>query len=44
MIEVQSGMENLSEKTETEKEMGLDDNQRLACQFKIKDGDINIKY
>ena len=44
---VEEGMENLSEKTENENQtleaFGADENQRLACQCKIK-GDIIIDY
>jgi len=43
MIEVEEGMENLSEKTEAEKAMGIVEGKyRLACQCKIKKGDIKI--
>ena len=43
-IEVLEGMENLSELTDPEKEMGLEDNSRLACQCKIKQGMVKIKF
>ncbi len=43
-IEVLEGMENLSPKTEKEEEMGLGDNERLACQCKINSGEIKIKF
>jgi len=43
MIEVEEGMENLSEKTEEEKAMGIiNGNYRLACQCKIKKGKVKI--
>ena len=37
------GMENLSEKNDREIDMGLEENQRLCCQVKIKHGIIKIK-
>ena len=44
MIEVVEGNENLSEKNESEKNMFPDDeNERLACQCKIKQGVVKIK-
>ena len=44
MMEIDEGMENLSEHTEAEKEMGVEGNTRLACQCKIKSGTVKIKY
>jgi ferredoxin len=45
VIEVVSGMENLSEFTDHEKnffgEMGT---ERLACQCKIKSGTVKVKF
>jgi len=43
-IEVIGGAENLSELTEQEKMLGMDANTRLACQCKIKKGEIKIKF
>ena len=43
LVEVEEGMENLSERTEAEKEMYLGDKQRLCCQVKIKQGEVKIK-
>ena len=37
------GMENLFEKNDREIEMGLEENERLCCQAKIKNGTIRIK-
>lgn len=37
------GMENLYEKNDREIEMGLEENERLCCQAKIKNGTIRIK-
>tara|TARA_Y100000034_G_C6850565_1_gene385854 strand:+ start:197 stop:460 length:264 start_codon:yes stop_codon:yes gene_type:complete len=42
-IEVLEGMENLNDINEKEKEMGCEGNERLACQCKIKSGEIKIK-
>lgn len=48
LIDVDSGMENLNEKNEQEditlQTLGAKENQRLACQCKIKCGEIKIKY
>lgn len=37
------GMENLFEKNDREIEMGLEENERLCCQVKIKHGTVRIK-
>ena len=37
------GMENLNEKTEAEQQMNCEENQRLACQCKIKSGEVVLK-
>ncbi len=42
-IKVLKGMENLSEVNENEKEMGVQKNERLACQCKIKSGTVEIE-
>jgi ferredoxin len=44
LITIIEGNENLSELTEKEKAYGLEKNQRLACQCRIKHGDVKIKY
>tara|TARA_Y100000310_G_C20675337_1_gene812717 strand:+ start:2745 stop:2999 length:255 start_codon:yes stop_codon:yes gene_type:complete len=44
LVEVEEGEENLSELTEAENDMGLSKKQRLCCQAKIKDGDVEIKF
>ena len=44
VVEVLEGMQNLSEKNEKEKDMGLAENQRLACQCRIKKGVVKLKY
>ena len=43
LVEVESGMENLNEKTEAEEQMNCEENQRLACQCNIKSGDVVFK-
>jgi len=42
-IEVIEGMENLEERNERENDMGLEGNERLTCQCKIKNGTVKIK-
>lgn len=42
-ITVLEGYENLSELTENEKFISLDDNKRLCCQCKILHGTVRIK-
>jgi len=42
-IKVIKGMENLSGLSDIEKESGLDKNERLACQCRIKKGVVEIK-
>jgi len=45
VIEVTEGMENLSEFTEEEEDfLGDLDNERLACQCKIKGGRVKINF
>ncbi len=45
VIEVTEGMENLSEFNEAEADfLGELDNERLACQCKIKSGSVKIKF
>lgn len=45
VIEVKEGMENLSEFTQEEEDfLGDLDNERLACQCKIKSGEVRITY
>lgn len=44
IIEVLEGMENLSEKNESEDMMELEANQRLACQCRIRKGNVKIDY
>ncbi|MEN9626408.1 MAG: ferredoxin-4 [archaeon] len=44
LIYVIEGMENLSERNDKEKDMGLVGNERLACQCRIKKGIVSIKH
>ncbi len=44
MITIEEGMENLEPKNYREVEMGLGDNQRLACQAKIRLGTVKISW
>lgn len=45
VIEVSEGMENLSEFTQEEEDfLGDLDTERLACQCKIKQGKVSIKF
>ncbi|MEI6222316.1 MAG: 2Fe-2S iron-sulfur cluster-binding protein [bacterium] len=43
-IEITEGAENLSELSEQENALGMDRNNRLACQCKIKTGNVVFKY
>ena len=44
-VEVVDGMDNLSDRTQNELDMGLDDseNYRLICQCKIKENVVKIR-
>ncbi|MDO8480815.1 MAG: 2Fe-2S iron-sulfur cluster-binding protein [Nanoarchaeota archaeon] len=44
LVEVPEGLDNLSERTQAEKDMGVEDNNRLMCQCKIKCGKVKILY
>ena len=41
-VTVVSGMENLEEKTDKEKDMVLEDNERLACQCTLRSGSVEF--
>jgi len=43
-LHVVEGKENLSELTEEEKDLGRDKEHRLACQCKIKEGEVKIGF
>tara|TARA_Y100000034_G_C6883785_1_gene405455 strand:+ start:1686 stop:1940 length:255 start_codon:yes stop_codon:yes gene_type:complete len=43
-IEILDGENNLSELTESEQVMEMDKTNRLACQCKIKQGLVKIKF
>ena len=44
MIDVVKGEDNLSELTEEEKDLDRDKKHRLACQCKIKKGEVKIDF
>tara|TARA_Y100000310_G_scaffold236626_1_gene239851 strand:- start:310 stop:597 length:288 start_codon:yes stop_codon:yes gene_type:complete len=45
IVEVDEGMECLGEKNQEEKDMALEDNQRLVCQCKFKKpGNVTFRY
>lgn len=44
MIDIIKGKENLTELTENEKYLDRDEKHRLACQCKIKKGEIEIDF
>lgn len=44
MIDIVKGEENLSELTEKEKDLDRDKKHRLACQCKIKKGNVEIDF
>lgn len=43
-VEIVEGKENLTPLTEMEQELGMDEDNRFACQCKIKGGHVKIKY
>ncbi|MEX0932990.1 MAG: 2Fe-2S iron-sulfur cluster-binding protein [Candidatus Pacearchaeota archaeon] len=43
MIDITKGEENLSELTEQEEDLERDKKHRLACQCKIKKGDVEFE-
>ncbi|MEM7175493.1 MAG: 2Fe-2S iron-sulfur cluster-binding protein [Chlamydiota bacterium] len=45
VIEIEEGMENLSSFTEEEEDfLGEPETERLACQCRIKQGNVKIKF
>lgn len=44
IITVEEGYHNLEPKNSLEEDMGLRENQRLACQAKIKSGNVRIRW
>jgi len=44
MIDIEQGEENLTELTFEEEDMGRDRKHRLACQARIKEGTVTIKF
>ena len=43
VIDIVEGEENLSELTDDEENLGMDRTRRLACQCRIKEGEVRIK-
>jgi ferredoxin len=43
-IKIIKGKENLTELTQEEKDLDMDEDNRLACQCKIKSGDVEIRF
>ena len=44
VITVVRGMENLKPKNDLEKDLGLEDEERLACQACIRSGKVNATW
>ncbi|MFT7616243.1 MAG: ferredoxin [Candidatus Woesearchaeota archaeon] len=44
LVEVEEGMENLTEPTQEEKDFEIEDKQRLACQCVLKQNSVKLKY
>ncbi len=44
IITIREGMENLEPMNDAEKDLGLDDDQRLACQAIIRSGTVVAAY
>ena len=42
-VDVRKGIENLGERNQAESEWGLRGNEGLMCQWKIKDGEVDIE-
>tara|TARA_Y100000310_G_scaffold322517_1_gene381641 strand:+ start:332 stop:586 length:255 start_codon:yes stop_codon:yes gene_type:complete len=43
-IDIVEGKENLSELTDEERTLDMNENLRLACQCSIKSGEVKIKH
>ena len=43
-IEVEAGMENLSERNQEEIDLGMEGNKRLGCQCVINSGSVTMTY
>ena len=43
-IEIIQGRENLMEMNDSEKMFSVDDGHRLACQCKLRSGDVKISF
>jgi len=44
IVEVTQGEDNLSDLNEKEKSLALDKTHRLACQCKIKSGEVEVDF
>ena len=44
MIDIKEGKENLSKLTEQENDLARDEEHRLACQCKIKKGEVKFDF
>ena len=42
-ITIEEGLDNLTDLTDAEEEMDMDETHRLACQCRIKSGTVEIK-
>jgi ferredoxin len=42
-VDIKEGEDNLTEPTQEEKDFGFDNKRRLACQCKIKSGEVVIE-
>lgn len=43
-VEIEEGANNLEPLNENEEALGMDEQNRLACQCKIKSGTVKIKF
>ena len=43
-VKVTKGIENLTERTQKERDMGLEEDTRLLCQCEMKKGDVEIDF
>lgn len=44
VVRIIEGEENLEELNDKEKGLGMDKRKRLACQCRIKDGDVTVSF
>ncbi|NBV42840.1 (2Fe-2S)-binding protein [bacterium] len=43
-VEIKSGMENLSDLTDEERDLGMEGNKRLGCQCTINGGTVVLNF